>query len=131
MFWQKLTSAVAIAIAVAASGGAYADNDKDKQDGIDPARVQQGFDASPIPKEKLNFKGKDPYLVGLGSYLVNSGADCNGCHTFPRFLRPASVTAPTPANSTANPSGQGSNQLYGNPYLDGPEQSLSGQLKAN
>src|SRR5689334_16105944 len=128
MLYLRLASALALATALAASGDCYADSPNDS---IDRSVVQQGFDASPIPKEKLNLKGKDVAQVGLGAYLVNSAADCNGCHTFPRFLRPASVTAPTPANSTANPSGQGSNPNYGNPYLDGPEQSLTGQLKAN
>ena len=29
----------------------------------------------------LNMAGKDPTLVGLGSFIVNAQADCNGCHT--------------------------------------------------
>ena len=109
-----------MSIAVTASGISYADDGKDKHDGIDPSRVQQGFDASPIPKDQLNFKGKDPYLVGLGAYLVNAAADCNGCHTFPRFLRPGKP---------------GNHPQYGDPYLDAPPsvppQSLTGQLTAN
>jgi len=28
----------------------------------------------------ININGKDPYLVGLGSFIVNAQADCNGCH---------------------------------------------------
>ena len=28
----------------------------------------------------INMSGKDPILVGLGSFLVNGMADCNGCH---------------------------------------------------
>jgi hypothetical protein len=74
--------------------------------------------------------------VALGSYLVNGAGDCNGCHTFPRFLRPGG-TQSTPANSTANSSYQGSNTSYGNPYLDPvpatPDgfEPLNGQLKAN
>lgn len=28
----------------------------------------------------LNTQGKNPALVGLGSYIVNAQADCNGCH---------------------------------------------------
>lgn len=28
----------------------------------------------------LKLAGKDPNLVGLGSYIVNAQADCNGCH---------------------------------------------------
>jgi hypothetical protein len=122
--------ALGAALALAISAAAYADNDK--RDDIDPSRVQQGFDASPIPKEKLNLKGKDPYLVGLGSYIVNGAADCNACHTFPRFLRPGHTPANTPpGNATHNLASLGSNPNYGNPYLDGPEQPLNGQLKAN
>src|SRR5579863_10334038 len=28
----------------------------------------------------INMQGKDPTLVGLGSFIVNAQADCNGCH---------------------------------------------------
>ena len=28
----------------------------------------------------LNMAGKDPTLVGLGSFIANGMADCNGCH---------------------------------------------------
>ncbi len=28
----------------------------------------------------INMQGKDPTLVGLGSFIVNGQADCNGCH---------------------------------------------------
>src|SRR3954453_16188367 len=86
----------------------------DQKDTISPSVVQQGFDASPIPKEKLNLKGKDGAQVALGSYLVNGAGDCNGCPTFPRFLRPA---------GTGNVMGLGTNSAYGNPYLNQPEQS--------
>lgn len=41
-------------------------------------RIRQGFKIAPVP---LNLDGKDPDLVGLGSYLVNAVGDCNGCHT--------------------------------------------------
>jgi hypothetical protein len=119
----------ALAFAATPSGSVYADSDK--KDDIDRSVVQQGFDASPIPKEKLNLKGRDPAQVGLGSYLVNSAADCNGCHTFPRFLRPGGTRPGTNGNATGNLTYQGSDPRYGNPYLDPPEQSLTGQLKAN
>src|SRR6185369_1319553 len=38
---------------------------------------QIGLSIAPGP---LNLTGKDQQLVGLGSYLVNSAGDCNGCH---------------------------------------------------
>lgn len=100
-------------------------------DAINESVVEQGFAASPIPEELLNFKGKNRELVGLGSYIVNASADCNGCHTFPRFLRPGGTVPGTNGNATGNVMGLGSNPKYGNPYLDGPEQRLNGQLKAN
>ena len=38
-----------------------------------------------FPKNtKLDFRGKDLALVGLGSYLVNS-TGCNDCHTHPNY----------------------------------------------
>ena len=131
MLYWRLASAVALATALAASGNSYADDSK--KDDIDRSVVQQGFDASPIPKEKLNFKGKDAAMVGLGSYLVNSAADCNGCHTFPRFLRPGGTARGTNHNFTGNVTGVGSNPNFGNPYLDPPgdAQPLHGQLQAN
>jgi len=45
---------------------------------FDPAKVLKGLAIAPV---KLNMVGKDPNLVGYGSYLVNAVADCNGCHS--------------------------------------------------
>ncbi len=42
------------------------------------SRIALGFEIAPVP---LNLEGKNRALVGLGSYLVNAVADCNGCHT--------------------------------------------------
>jgi hypothetical protein len=44
----------------------------------DEARIQHGFEIAPVP---LNLEDKDRALVGLGSYIVNAVADCNGCHS--------------------------------------------------
>ena len=41
------------------------------------SRIQQGFAVAPV---HLNLDGKDPALVGLGSYLVNATVPCNECH---------------------------------------------------
>lgn len=96
----------------AATSVSYAD----PKDTIDSSRVQQGFAASPIPKEDLNLKGKDQAQVGLGSYLTFAG-DCVGCHSFPRFL---------------NVGGPGSNPAYGDPFSPGATpQTVDSQLKAN
>jgi hypothetical protein len=51
-------------------------NDDDR-DG-DESKVQIGFEIAPV---ELNLHGKNHHLVGLGSYIVNAVADCNGCHT--------------------------------------------------
>ena len=41
------------------------------------SRIQIGFAIAPVP---LNLAGKNRARVGLGSYLVNTAGDCNGCH---------------------------------------------------
>lgn len=33
-----------------------------------------------IAPDFIKLNGKDPTLVGLGSFIVNAQADCNGCH---------------------------------------------------
>lgn len=40
--------------------------------------VQIGLKTAPVT---LNMGNRDPDTVGLGSFLVNYVADCNGCHT--------------------------------------------------
>jgi len=50
------------------------DDDNDRNE----SKVRKGFQIAPVP---LNLKGKDHELVGLGSYIVNPQADCNGCHS--------------------------------------------------
>jgi hypothetical protein len=42
------------------------------------SRIQIGFEVAPVP---LNMVGKDPALVGLGSYYVNVLDHCNTCHS--------------------------------------------------
>jgi mono/diheme cytochrome c family protein len=64
--------------------------------GNESVKIQLGFAIAPVP---LNLVGKDPALVGLGSYVVNAQSDCNGCHT----LSAAAEYTPT-----------------GNPYLLSP-----------
>jgi hypothetical protein len=75
----------------------------DDDDERDEARIQRGFDIAPVP---LDIDGKNRKLVGLGSYLVNAVADCDGCHSAgpateyamggnPYFGLPAKVNAKT------------------------------------
>ena len=45
-------------------------------------RIARGFRIAPV---RLDMRGKDPLLVGLGSYLVNAAGGCNDCHTVPSY----------------------------------------------
>ena len=42
------------------------------------SEAQRGFEIAPV---RLNMAGKNPSLVGEGSYYVNGISDCVGCHT--------------------------------------------------
>ncbi len=46
------------------------------------SKIQIGFAIAPVP---LDMRGKNPSLVGLGSYIVNGQADCAGCHSNPTY----------------------------------------------
>jgi hypothetical protein len=48
----------------------------DQGDDFD-SRIRRGFEIAPV---KLNLEGKNPALVGLGSYIVNTEG-CNDCHS--------------------------------------------------
>ena len=50
------------------------DDDNDRNE----SKVRKGLQIAPVP---LNFEDRDRELVGLGSYIVNAQADCNGCHS--------------------------------------------------
>jgi hypothetical protein len=51
---------------------------EDDDDERDETRIHRGFEIAPVP---LDLVGKNRHLVGLGSYLVNAVADCDGCHS--------------------------------------------------
>jgi hypothetical protein len=51
--------------------------------GDDESRIKRGFEIAPVP---LDLEGKNPALVGLGSYIVNAQGACNDCHTYPSYL---------------------------------------------
>jgi len=60
------------------SGRASNDNKNDNNGAQDEGQmISQGFAIAPVP---LNLANKDHNLVGLGSFIVNAIADCNGCH---------------------------------------------------
>ena len=69
------------------------------------SKIRIGYAIAPVP---LNVEGKNRALVGLGSYIVNAQADCNGCHS----AGPQTEYTPT-----------------GNPYLLSPP--FSGKEKIN
>lgn len=72
-----LVTSAAIA-AVLALALAYSPKGKAAGGGDDSeSKIQRGFAIAPVP---LNLKGKNRAQVGMGSYLVNAVADCNGCH---------------------------------------------------
>ena len=83
---QLVTSAAAVVVsAVIVTTGILinsprvrARSDGDDQESRQESRIERGFDIAPVP---LNLDGKNRALVGLGSYLVNAVADCNGCHS--------------------------------------------------
>ena len=50
--------------------------------GLLDGRMVVGFRISPV---QLDLRGKNPGLVGLGSYFVNAGGGCNDCHTHPNY----------------------------------------------
>jgi hypothetical protein len=49
-----------------------------KAQGYGDSGIGVGFAIAPVP---LKMDGKDPALVGLGSYLVNAPGSCNDCHS--------------------------------------------------
>jgi hypothetical protein len=54
---------------------------QDEESSDENQLVHIGYTIAPVP---LNLEGKDSaqrHLVGLGSFIVNAQADCNGCHT--------------------------------------------------
>jgi hypothetical protein len=85
-----------------------------RADGIDgndslASRVAIGFQIAPV-KLSFNNSPAEYNLVGLGSYIVNGQADCNGCHNSPdlggEFVIPAGMPyflSPPKVKSMVNP----------------------------
>ncbi len=65
---------VSVTLANSPKGSAATGDDESE------SRIQIGFAIAPV---RLNLKGKNRALVGMGSYLVNGVGDCNGCHSGP------------------------------------------------
>jgi hypothetical protein len=81
--WLKPTgvivvfAALVLATMLSSSRAVRAGDDDDDND-RNESKVRKGFQIAPVP---LNLAGKNHELVGLGSYIVNAQADCNGCHS--------------------------------------------------
>jgi hypothetical protein len=65
---------VALAMMLRSPGVQAQDDQNDDEESL----IHIGFKIAPVP---LNLEGKNRDLVGLGSFIVNAQADCNGCHT--------------------------------------------------
>src|ERR1700757_3119600 len=70
-----ILAGVALAVMLVRSPGVQAQNERDNDEG---SLIRIGFAIAPVP---LNLAGRNPALVGLGSFIVNAQSDCNGCHT--------------------------------------------------
>lgn len=79
------------------------DDDNDRNE----SKVNKGFQIAPVP---LNLAGKNPELVGLGSYIVNAQIPCNDCH---------SAGPPTQFSTGGNP-------FMGQPTVVNPKTYLGG-----
>jgi len=76
----KAAGAVAVFAAMVLAGIVSSSLRVRAQDDVNDggSRIQEGFAIAPV---QLNLNGKNRALVGLGSYIVNAQADCNGCHS--------------------------------------------------
>lgn len=67
-----LASIIAVGLTITSPTCRAADDDHED------SKVRIGLQIAPVP---LNLNGKNRALVGLGSYIMNAGSDCNSCHT--------------------------------------------------
>lgn len=90
---RALPAAVAtlcVALCATLSPGAYADEergergDRGERGERSDAQVKRGFEIVPAGVF-LHYAKKNRELVGLGSYIVNTGG-CADCHTHPTYL---------------------------------------------
>ena len=102
------TFAFVVAVGISFGSPRVHADDNDREE----SKIRQGFEIAPV---RLNLDGKDRELVGLGSYIVNAQADCNGCHSL--FPKNGAPTEFTPA---------------GNPYLLRPPMGpFTGKIQVN
>jgi hypothetical protein len=77
-----LAAAAAAVVSASAHDGGK-DGGKGRDDSYGEQLVRRGYALVP-PGVKLNLQGKNRALVGLGSYIVNTGA-CIDCHSRPTY----------------------------------------------
>src|ERR1039457_504207 len=72
--WAAFVALLVMGMTISSTGRAASDSQDEKH------MIRIGLETAPVT---LNLSNKDPDLVGLGGYLVNVVADCNGCHSDP------------------------------------------------
>jgi len=75
------TAVLAAAILIGPTSARADDDNNSSHGGKSLSRI--GLEVAESSGIHLNMRGKDREKVGLGSYLVNVVADCNGCHAPP------------------------------------------------
>lgn len=73
---------LALLIAIASAPPQTANAETEDFSPQEQREIQKGLAIAPVP---LKLNGRNNNLVGLGSYIVNAQADCNGCHTNPPY----------------------------------------------
>jgi len=74
----RVSGVVVVFVAIVLLGVSIKPRPAHADDNDTSSRIKIGFAIAPVP---LNLEGKNRALVGLGSYIVNALADCNGCHS--------------------------------------------------
>jgi len=92
---KRTPGRIALAIALLAGLGVYTTASGHEGDEREESQIARGF--AMVPKGvTLNMQGRNHALVGLGSYIVNTGG-CNDCHTHPSYLPTGNPFAGQPA----------------------------------
>jgi hypothetical protein len=103
-----IAGAAAFLMALAVLGTArLRAHDDDRSD----SRIRQGFRIAPV---RLDLRGKNPALVGIGSYLVNAAGSCNDCHSCPSY-----EPGHNPYGPPFGPPGGGDGKVNAKNYLAG------------
>jgi hypothetical protein len=79
---SRITAGVVVALAAIVVAGMinspHRVQAQDNENHDEASLIRIGFAIAPV---HLKLEGKNRELVGLGSFIVNAQADCNGCHT--------------------------------------------------